>query len=97
MSPVPPEVREVYVRRGMEAPDMASPYAPAASWQHEPRWRHRLYALTNGYFWLPCPLCLRAFGGHEVVASIPDPTDEQGRLYISICPSCSAERNGGVA
>lgn len=30
-----------------------------------PRFLHRLYAFFNGYFWLPCPLCGRHFGGHE--------------------------------
>lgn len=26
---------------------------------------HQLYARVFGYFWLPCPLCSRMFGGHE--------------------------------
>jgi hypothetical protein len=26
---------------------------------------HQLYALTRGYFWLPCPVCGEKFGGHE--------------------------------
>ena len=30
-----------------------------------PRWVHRLYAKTQGYFWLPCPLCSKMFGSHE--------------------------------
>ena len=34
-----------------------------------PKTRNRLvnwvYALACGYFWLPCPLCGRMFGGHE--------------------------------
>ena len=30
-----------------------------------PRWLHRLYARFLGYFWLPCPICGRCFGGHE--------------------------------
>jgi len=30
-----------------------------------PRWMHRLYAKFRGYFWLPCPICGRPFGGHE--------------------------------
>lgn len=30
-----------------------------------PRWVHRLYAWTSGYFWLPCPICGEMFGGHE--------------------------------
>jgi len=32
-----------------------------------PRWLHRLYARFLGYFWLPCPICGRCFGGHEGV------------------------------
>ena len=30
-----------------------------------PRSLHKLYAHVFGYFWLPCPLCGRMFGGHE--------------------------------
>jgi hypothetical protein len=30
-----------------------------------PRWWHRLYAESMGYFWLPCPMCGEMFGGHE--------------------------------
>ena len=26
---------------------------------------HHLWAITFGYFWLPCPNCGRMFGGHE--------------------------------
>lgn len=29
------------------------------------RFLHKLYAKFFGYFWLPCPLCGRYFGGHE--------------------------------
>lgn len=30
-----------------------------------PRWMHHVYAYLMGYFWIPCPLCGRIFGGHE--------------------------------
>lgn len=30
-----------------------------------PRWFHRLVAEVGGYFWIPCDVCGRAFGGHE--------------------------------
>lgn len=30
-----------------------------------PRWVHCVYAFLAGYFWLPCPICGRKFGGHE--------------------------------
>lgn len=32
-----------------------------------PRWLHKLYAKMFGYFWLPCPVCGKPFGGHEHV------------------------------
>jgi hypothetical protein len=42
-----------------------------------PRWVHRLYAFVAGYFWLPCPVCGRMFGGHEagnVAVAVPGST-----------------------
>jgi hypothetical protein len=30
-----------------------------------PRWLNHLWAGLAGYFWLPCPLCGKEFGGHE--------------------------------
>jgi len=30
-----------------------------------PRWINRIYARVFGYFWIPCPICGRDFGGHE--------------------------------
>jgi hypothetical protein len=30
-----------------------------------PRFLHRFWAWLNGYFWAPCPVCGRMFGGHE--------------------------------
>ena len=38
---------------------------------------HRLYANALGYFWIPCPLCGKYFGGHEL-----DP-----RLHVGIMTS----------
>lgn len=29
------------------------------------RWAHEVYAWCTRRFWVACPLCLRAFGGHE--------------------------------
>jgi len=31
------------------------------------RFLNRLYAFVFGYFWLPCPICNRMYGGHESV------------------------------
>lgn len=30
-----------------------------------PRWVNRAWAFMDAYFWIPCPLCGRSFGGHE--------------------------------
>lgn len=60
-----------------------------------PRWVHRLYAAALGFFWLPCPVCGRMFGGHEwrdrdgLPSCIPTGVQGVGR---GICPSCT--RNG---
>lgn len=63
-------------------------------------------ARTNGYFWLPCPLCSKPFGGHEWTEvnghrmDVPDEwtTDEMGVVEeISgkgICPDCTYQGLG---
>ena len=60
------------------------------NWKYHliPRWMQRVYAATNGYFWLPCPICKQNFGGHEWRL------DEKHVLYtsayhgIGVCPQC---------
>lgn len=54
------------------------------------RWRgvHAAYARRYGFFWMPCPLCGRCFGGHESGGAIPDPLSGPGR-GISICAPCT--------
>jgi hypothetical protein len=48
----------------------------------------QLYALFGGYFWLPCPLCGRMFGGHEI-ADVGLMTDwNYGK---SVCKHCADE------
>lgn len=52
-----------------------------------PRIFHRLYAFICAYFWLPCPICGRCFGGHEY---------DGGDLYkairgVVVCPNCKGE------
>lgn len=45
---------------------------------------HRLYALFFGYFWLPCPLCKRNFGGHEIGEyGIPPKDEENGKCVCN--------------
>ena len=61
-----------------------------------PRIIHKLYAWQFAYFWKPCPICKRMFGGHEepkgflytgpnllvVTCSLcVDRADERNRLY----------------
>jgi hypothetical protein len=52
------------------------------------RWFHRAYAWLHDYFWLPCPLCGRAFGGHEAGVSIPNPLKGPGS-GIAVCSQCT--------
>lgn len=48
------------------------------------RWLNKLYAYFYGYFWLPCELCGKTYGGHEL----------HGSLYVangrghSVCFDC---------
>ena len=52
-----------------------------------PRWCHKIYANLLGYFWSPCPICGRMYGGHE----------EHGSLMIDwgsgrcTCINCAEE------
>jgi len=39
-----------------------------------PRSVHKLWAELGGYFWMPCPVCGRLFGGHENDNSLPHST-----------------------
>lgn len=61
-----------------------------------PRWSHRLYARIAGYFWLPCRLCARPFGGHEwrnidgnLSSIATGPTSS-----VAICPTCTRTGRG---
>lgn len=57
----------------------------------KPRWLNWLRAKIGGFFWLPCPVCKRKFGGHEWQAEagywIMDVPDEPWRGH----GVCSAE------
>lgn len=50
---------------------------------------NRLRALWGGFFWLPCPICGKNFGGHEWAATLKD-TAFRGR---GVCPQCVDECN----
>lgn len=53
----------------------------------------RTYALENGFFWMPCPLCRRDFGGHEWgdIGELPSIVGCK-----AICPTCTAQGRGVV-
>lgn len=55
-----------------------------------PRFIHYIYAHAMAYYWLPCPICWRMYGGHE---------NDGGTLWDSrysgrgVCPNCTDEAN----
>lgn len=67
--------------------------------EEESRKIQEIYAKTMGYFWHPCPLCTRPFGGHEwydigdlsstIYPDLEKPGEGQG-----ICPVCTAQGRG---
>jgi len=47
-----------------------------------PRFLHKFWAMLFGYFWMPCDLCQRPFGGHEHCWAT------NGKGYC-VCPDCA--------
>jgi len=66
-----------------------------------PRIAHRVWAYLGGYFWTPCPLCGREFGGHEwrdrndfsssIRTGTPSSSIRTGMPVVgqAICPRCT--------
>lgn len=56
---------------------------------------NKFYAWVAGYFWLPCPVCGRSFGGHEWKDipghqnSVPTKLFRRGSHATGICPDCT--------
>lgn len=48
---------------------------------------HRIYAFIFGYFWLPCPICKKEFGGHQKNGILY--TDYKLTTGKCICPNCA--------
>ena len=80
--------------------DVETPFMEAArplSWElarlvpYRFRGFHERFARRRHFFWLPCPLCDRSFGGHEPSGSVPDPT-RGDHMYLGVCAPCSARR-----
>jgi hypothetical protein len=49
---------------------------------------NQIYAFSHSYFWLPCPICGRKFGGHERPQGILmiNPAEAKGT-----CSACASE------
>lgn len=63
------------------------------------RWAHRTYASAFGFFWAPCPLCARMFGGHEWYdidgkPSMIYPDPRKPSHGKGICPWCTRADRG---
>ena len=62
-----------------------------------PRFIQKLYAKFAGYFWLPCPICRRMFGGHEIAEATlikGYPGTKTRKLYTmgqAVCVECNDE------
>jgi hypothetical protein len=53
---------------------------------------NQLYAFFNGYFWLPCPLCGKYFGGHEQYGELMISWNH-GKLTCFDCKSIADKEN----
>jgi hypothetical protein len=53
-----------------------------------PRFFRWLSANARGYFWLPCPICGRNFGGNEPGAGMLMHSWSNGTMT---CPDCAVE------
>lgn len=51
---------------------------------------NRLWAMLWGYFWLPCPLCGRMFGGHETARN---GWTSRGTMVCKKCEQAVIEQN----
>ena len=58
-----------------------------------PRFLNRLYALFLGYYWLPCPICGRMYGGHEAAQEGLLDSFHTGRCVCWRCGDEAARRN----
>lgn len=52
---------------------------------------NRIYAWLFGYFWLPCPVCHRMFGGHEAGFGALIAEDERSARGVCDDPQCTHE------
>ena len=57
------------------------------------RWLNKLYAWIRGYFWQPCPICGRMFGGHEIADFSLLESKYLGGLVCKKCNDEARKRN----
>jgi hypothetical protein len=58
------------------------------------RWLNKMYANAMGFFWQPCPICGRMFGGHETAETILMNKDlNTGWCVCEKCEKEAARRN----
>ena len=60
---------------------------------------HREFALANGFFWAPCVLCGRMWGGHEWrdidgKPSVVHLNQDEPTTGTGICPHCTRAGRG---
>ncbi|MEU5900566.1 MULTISPECIES: hypothetical protein [Streptomyces] len=94
MRPPKPIERLWYWSLGIPAPLACGPPKKREAWVRllPQSWTriHQRYARANGFYWLPCLLCSRPYGGHQHAGSIPDPEYGPGSgRSIGICPHCT--------
>lgn len=56
---------------------------------------HKFYAWFMGYFWLPCPVCGKEFGGHEIKSVWTGALIKDGHGW-ACCPDPQCSYEAGV-
>jgi len=59
------------------------------------RWLHRLYAKVFRYFWIPCPICGKMFGGHEAMKNggVLWVSEHRGKCVCKNCKEIAKEKS----
>jgi len=57
---------------------------------------HKLYAKIFGYFWLPCPVCGKMFGGHEIKSIFTAALIDEDGCAHSVCPDRQCSYEAGI-
>lgn len=57
---------------------------------------HRSFAWLFGYFWLPCPVCGRMFGGHEIANYSTAALIAEDGTADCVCPDPQCSHDAAV-